>query len=217
MTAPRRRLYARGSDEFSRVVTLSDGIFAIAMTLLVVTVTVPVIANGASVGALADALDEQSGTFVSFFISFAVIARYWVANHRFTALLKAMDSAYINWTLVLLAFVAFLPFPTDLLGEYFENPLAIVIYAVTVSVVSGLEVVLLRQAHRGALLRKPLPEDVYRWARLAALAPVAAFPLSIPIAFIDTTLAALVWVLALPLGVWSDRRKPAEADDYLGQ
>lgn len=210
-----RSRFQRGSEEFTRVVTLSDHIFGFAMTLLVVTVAVPSIEDGASVDALGKALADELHAVLIFFISFAVIGRYWRANHRFLALLGAMDTAYIRWTLVFLAFIALLPFPTDLLGDYFENPLSLVVYAVAVSVVSGLEVVLFRQAHRSGLFHKPMPEAVYRWRCFAALLPVAVFPLSIPLAFIDTTVASLTWLLVIPLGLWADRFKPEGADELL--
>jgi uncharacterized membrane protein len=57
-----------------------------------------------------------------------------------------MDQTFITLNLVYLAFIAFLPFPTALLGEYFENPLSIVIYAVNVGIVSAMEVARAEQA-----------------------------------------------------------------------
>lgn len=73
--------FERDSVEFGRVLTFSDGMFAIAMTLLVVGIEVPDIPDTDSVDELADALGDLSGSFVSFFISFAVIGRYWLAHH----------------------------------------------------------------------------------------------------------------------------------------
>jgi uncharacterized membrane protein len=207
--------YARGTDEFTRVVAFSDGVFAIAMTLLVVGIGVPAISDSASVDQLADALDDTSESFISFFISFAVIGRYWVAHHRFFSLLSHMDVRFIAINLVFLALIAFLPFPTDLLGTYFDNPLSVGIYAVAVGLVSGLEVVMFAHAHRNDLLRRRLPESVYRWGRFASLSPVLFFAASIPVAFISTTAAVAVWFLGFPFGLLADRRKPREADELL--
>ena len=77
------------------MLAFSDGLFAIAMTLLVVGITVPVLREGDSVGELGDALGDLTGSFVSFLISFLVIGRYWVAHHEFFARLKAMDAGLI--------------------------------------------------------------------------------------------------------------------------
>jgi uncharacterized membrane protein len=128
-----------------------------------------------------------------------------------------MDRGFVGLNLVYLAFVAFLPFPTDLLGNYFENPISIVTYAINVALVSGMEVVLFRKAYRDRLLTERLPGDVYRWGVMASLSPVLFFVLSIPVAFLNTTAAVLVWLLGIPFQLLVlQRRKPPAADDYLG-
>jgi uncharacterized membrane protein len=131
--------HERGSDEFNRVVNFSDALFPIAMTLLVVGIEIPDLSDSDSVGELADVLSDDIGSFVSFVISFAVIGRYWVAHHSMFSRLAAVDGGLIGINLVYLMFIAFLPFPTGLLGNYFENPLSIVTYALAVGAVSGME------------------------------------------------------------------------------
>ena len=185
------------------------------MTLLVIGIEVPDISDGDSVGELAEALNDQSASFVSFVVSFAVIGRYWVAHHQFFAQLKAIDLGLIGKNVVYLGFVAFLPFPTALLGSYFENPLSVVIYAVAVAAVSGLEVVLFKHAHDRGLLRRSLPPDVYRWGTLMSLSPVIFFLLSVPLAFINTTLAVCAWLLVIPFQLIANHWKPDRADELL--
>lgn len=209
------RAYGRHSIEFGRALTFSDGLFAIAMTLLVVSISVPMISDGDEIGSLADALNDRSAEFISFFIGFAVIGRYWLAHHQFFALLGRMDQGLIGLNLVYLAFVAFLPFPTALLGEYFENPLSIVIYAANVAVVSGMEVVLFRHAYRRRLLARPITPQVYRWGVGNSLAPVLFFAVSIPVAFVGTGYAVGVWLLGIPVGALANRWKPEGADELL--
>lgn len=210
------RRYGRDSVEFARVLAFNDGLFAIAMTLLIVSIAVPTISDTSSVSDLADALNDLSANFVSFFISFAVIGRYWVAHHQFVSLLKAMDQRIISLNLIYLAFIAFLPFPTALLGEYFENPLSIVIYAINVGIVSGMEVVLFRHAYRAQLLRTQPTPEVYRFGIVASLSPVGFFALSIPFAFVSTTLAVVIWFLTAPFGVVLHRRAPAGVEQLTG-
>jgi uncharacterized membrane protein len=198
------------------VLAFSDGLFAIAMTLLVVAIGIPTVSDGDSVHELAEALNDLSPELISFFISFAVIGRYWAAHHLFFAQLARMDRGLIGLNLVYLAFVAFLPFPTALLGEYFDNPLSVVIYAVNVALVSGLEVVLFRHAYRAGLMSKKLSPEVYRWGAAMSLSPVVFFVLSVPIAFLGTGWAIAVWLLAAPVGVIANRRwAPEGADDLL--
>lgn len=210
------RTFDRDSAEFGRVLAFSDGLFAIAMTLLIVAVAVPHIGDGASIHQMADALNDLVPAFTSFFISFAVIGRYWLAHHQFVSLLRSMNQSFVALNLLYLAFIAFLPFPTALLGEYFENPLSIVLYAINVGLVSGMEVVLFRSAYRNDLLqRQPTPE-VYRFGVVASLSPVFFFAISIPIAFASTTIAVLTWFLTIPLGAWLERRAPDGVDSLLG-
>jgi uncharacterized membrane protein len=210
-------VYRRGGAEFNRVLTFSDGVFAIAMTLLVVGITVPTIKDGGDVSELADAINDLSPNIVSFFISFAVIGRYWVAHHEFFSRLKEIDGRMMGLNLLYLAFVAFLPFPTALLGSYFENPLSIAIYALNVGIVSGMEVVLYRHAHRNGLMETQMPEAVYRWGAVMSLSPVLFFMLSIPVAFLSTTLAVLSWFLAIPFGMIAARWMPAEGERFFAR
>lgn len=207
--------HERGSDEFSRVLAFSDGLFAIAMTLLVVTITVPRLRDATDEHELARSLQELSPSFVSFAISFIVIGRYWLAHHQFFALLRAIDSRLILINLLYLAFIAFLPFPTDLLGTYFHNPLSVAFYAAAVGAVSGLEVVMFRHARIGGLLRKPMPLPIYRWGVVASVLPVVFFLLSAPVAFLSTQLAVAMWALAIPAELITSRFKPEGADNYL--
>jgi uncharacterized membrane protein len=209
------RTYDRDSVEFNRTLAFTDGLFAIAMTLLVVDLAVPVIKDTHSVHDLGDALADDTATFVSFFISFAVIGRYWMAHHTFIAGLARMDRGLIALNLLYLAFIAFLPFPTALLGRYFENPLSIAIYAVNVALISGMEVVLFSWAQNHDLLKRKLPRDVYRFGAAMSLAPVLFFLLSIPVAFFSSTLAVCCWFLGIPLAAIADRWKPEGADELL--
>ncbi len=208
--------YSHKSVEFGRVLTFSDGLFAIAMTLLVVGIEVPDLADPDSVSELADALNDQGGSLISFFISFAVIGRYWVAHHQFFSRLDRIDNGLIATNLLYLALIAFLPFPTALLGNFFDNPLSIAVYAVNVAAVSGMEVVMFALAQRHGLLRERMPADVFRWGAMVSLSPVLFFLLSIPLAFISTTLAVLAWFGTIPFQAIASRWKPERADEFLG-
>ena len=206
--------FPRGTEEFSRVLAFSDGMFAIAMTLLVVGISVPSLNDGSSQGELLDAYDDLFHEVLSFFISFAVIGRYWVAHHQFFRLLRAMDYALVWLNIVYLGFIAFLPFPTALIGNYFENPVAVGSYGVAVALVSGMEVVLFRRAYGAGLIEGDMPVTVYRWGVRNSLLPVAFFLLSVPVAFLNTAAAAACWFLPAASGLLLARSQPPEAADW---
>jgi uncharacterized membrane protein len=216
-SARRPGLYKRGEEEFLRVLALNDGVYAIAMTLLVVGIGVPTLEQAGSESELLEKLEDLGPELFSFFLSFAVIGRYWVAHHQFVARIRAFDGGLVAINMVYLGFVAFLPFPTNVLGNYPDNAISVAVYALSVAAVSGLEVALFARAYRKGLMRRELPEDVYRWGRSLAISPVYFFLLSIPIAFLNPRLAILVWFLAIPFQpLFLDRRKPPHADELLG-
>jgi uncharacterized membrane protein len=188
--------YRRRSEEleFDRVAFFSDAVFAIAMTLLVVGIGIPHVANESKV---AHAIGEKRNEIFGFFLSFIVIGFYWLAHHRFFAKLVAVDVRFMKINLVYLAAIAFVPFPTALVGIYGdEEAVVIVLYAVTLAIASALEAVLFLHAQRAGLLRKRLDDHALRIYMLASLAPAVIFLLSIPIAvFYDPGTALLSWLL----------------------
>ncbi|MGZ5375161.1 MAG: TMEM175 family protein [Solirubrobacterales bacterium] len=208
--------FERGSEEFTRVVTFSDAVFAIAMTLLVVGVDLPNLTSPNDVGDLADALGDRKDSIFSFFLSFAVIGRYWVAHHRFFSLLTRVDGGLLGINLVYLATIAFLPFPTDLLGNYFGNPLAVAVYAVNVAIISALEVALYARARHKQLLFRAPTRPVYRWGVAMSLSPVVSFLASVPVAFLaGSGAAAAVWLAAVPFQMIASRFEPEGAKEFL--
>jgi uncharacterized membrane protein len=199
--------------EFERAANFSDAVFAIAMTLLVVGIAVPALKRNSDLPRAVGALRPQ---IYSFFISFVVIGYYWVAHHRFWSQLRAIDTVMLIMNLVYLAAIAFIPFPTALVGKYTDQPISVVMYAACLAVASFVEVLMLVRARSIGALRHELPEDVYRYAVMASVVPVVVFAVAIAIAFLATpTLALLSFLLTFPLEALVDRfAKPENADRY---
>jgi uncharacterized membrane protein len=209
-------VFDRDSVEFGRALAFTDGVFAIAATLLVVGIETPDIPDTDSVSELADALGDNSASYVSFVIGFLVIGRYWMAHHAFCSRLARMDQGLLGINMLYLLFIAFLPFPTAIFGTYFDNALSVTIFAVAAAAVSGMEVVLFAYARGRELLVERIPDDVFRWGAAMALSPVVFFLASIPVAFVASSgLAVAVWALGIPVGLLAERWKPDHADDFL--
>ena len=206
------RFFDRDSVAFARVLTFTDGVFAIAATLLVVGIEVPELSEPESVEDLWNALGDLMPSIIGYVISFAVIGRYWYAHHGFFSDLRGIDRRLISINLLYLGFIAFMPFPTGIIGAYFENPLSIALYAIIVAVVSGLEVVMFAGAYRDNLMLSDISEDQYRWSQLTSLLPSVFFLASVPVAFASTTAAVCIWA-ALPIfGGFIDRWAPPDAN-----
>jgi uncharacterized membrane protein len=189
--------------EFDRVATFNDAVFAIALTLLVLDLQLPALADKDSASEFIDALGEIVPDLISFAIAFSIVGQYWIGQHRFYSTLRAVDSRFLGLNVVYLAFVAIVPFPTSVISQYVDNPMAFAMFAVVLSAVAALDALLLAHAQRANLLREPLSPAVYRHARLEALSPIVTFLGTIPVAFlIDPILTLLLW---LPLSIAARR------------
>jgi uncharacterized membrane protein len=101
--------------------------------------------------------------------------------------------------LVYLAAIAFMPFPTALVGTYGDSEaVVIVLYAITLGIASVLDALLFWHAQQAGLLRKRLSDRAFRNYLIASVAPAAVFAISIPIALADPGLALFSWLLIFP-------------------
>jgi Predicted integral membrane protein len=100
-----------------RIETLVDGIFAIAMTLLVLGIAVPSVANPTE-ASLYKALIDLLPNFYSYFISFVLLAVFWRINHLQFNRIKRADGTLLWIIIIWLLFVALVPFSAFFVGEY---------------------------------------------------------------------------------------------------
>jgi uncharacterized membrane protein len=137
----------------TRMEAFSDGVFAIAITLLVLEIAVPAGSEDDLLGAVAD----QWPSYLAYLVSFATIGAVWLEHTVITEYLDRTTAVLIRLNLLLLLVVSFLPFPTRLLGEYVgaDEParIAVTIYGLNLFLVSALVSVLWRYAVRERLLR----------------------------------------------------------------
>ena len=117
-----------GEVTTARLETLVDGVFAIAMTLLVLDIRVPELAS-ASPQCLFWQLVLLLPNIVSFGVSFVILGMFWVAHHTEFRFIKKLDNALIWQNLFYLLLVALLPFSAALLGRYPQNQTSVIIYA----------------------------------------------------------------------------------------
>src|SRR5947207_15854293 len=134
---------------FERTVAFTDGVFAIAITLLVLSIDVPKLGHGER---LDHALSNLSDNIVSYFIGFAVIGLFWVGHHYFFDSLRGFDGRLLWLNLLYLSFIGLLPFSTALLGDFGNDPTALTAYAINVGLAGLADALMLTVALRAHLL-----------------------------------------------------------------
>lgn len=203
---PGAREAQRGSDQvgLDRVNAFSDGVYAIAITLLVLELSVP-----EGPGNLFAALAEQWQEFLGYLISFAFIGGSWLTHARMTHVLRRADGTVAGINLLVLLFVAVLPFTTSFMvvnlgGEAVGQ--AVLIYGVNVLVASvALSVLLLYLSREPSLLVDDLADDVLaamvraRWIAIGVNAVALAVSLIAPFVAVALYLLMTLLILLLPL------------------
>ncbi|MBA3866140.1 MAG: DUF1211 domain-containing protein [Solirubrobacterales bacterium] len=176
--------------EFSRIVAFSDGVFAIAITLLVLSLHLP---RHLQDGEIANAIWEQHEHFLAYGISFAVIGRFWVVHHRFFGEVIAFDGRLIGLNILYLGFVVLIPFSSEVLGEYGSKSAGVVVYAINLSAVVLIGMLMTVDARRAGLTSiddATLRESLIRSGYIAGV-----FLLSIPVAVFAPSAATYMWLI----------------------
>jgi uncharacterized membrane protein len=187
--------------ELDRLVNFSDAVFAIAATVLVLSVHIPLDLKGPDLDEkLWDAFQDSLPQVLTYALSFFIIGRNWLAHHRMFRVIRRIDGRFIAINLVLLGFIALLPFPTEAYGNYPDSKATLIVYAASISATGLASVALWWYASHGNRLIDPsTPQTWIIHARLRGLSIPAVFLLSIPVAFVSVTAAQITWALLIPL------------------
>ncbi|WP_188316778.1 TMEM175 family protein [Solihabitans fulvus] len=206
---------ARRQVDAGRLFALSDGVFAIASTLLALDLRVPESFDSDHLG---DFLASEAfrGTAQAYVIGYLVIAILWVGHHRQFRLLRRISSP-VSWlNLLFLGLVAVLPFPTSLMSRFGQGQseaLAIKVYASLVAVIFLVQAVIGFVALRQGVVRRG---SGGWWFGVLLLGPAYAavgFGLVILVLTVFPgfapwwwTVTAVVGILARPVSRWITRR-----------
>jgi uncharacterized membrane protein len=163
-----------------RIEALSDGLYAIALTLLVLELKLPSLAHGATNADLLRALGELMPKVLTWFLSFWVMAVLWLSQVRVYHLVHSLSRTMVRLELTQLACVSLMPFSTALIGEHGDLPAAAVIYAANM-----LAITLTGALRTRELLRhgEPLPEPVARTLRMRSYALPACATAAVVLGF----------------------------------
>jgi len=197
MTSPEARWVEAGT-EMERTIFFSDAVFAIAITLLALDITIPkpkhVLGRELSSVVLA-----QWPDVLSFAVSFLIIGAYWMAHHRIFHYIKRYDATLLWLNLLFLMSIAFLPFPDRVLSEWGDREqFALIFYATSVAVAGLLLSLVWLYATRGRrLVASDIDPRLVRYLFSRGLMPPLVFLGSIVISFVSLRAALGSWLLLL--------------------
>jgi len=184
------RLDPRGPE---RVEAFSDGVFSIAITLLVLEIRVPNLGEGATPQKLIDALSAQWPSYIGYLVSFLTIGNAWINHHNLFRLVGRVSHGLLITNLLLLMAVGFLPFPTallaDTLGKSGEQ-VGVVVYAGTFVFTAVMFNLLWLSVKK--VLRPEVPRSVIEAINRSYLLGPPISIAALVIAFVNPTLGILV-------------------------
>jgi uncharacterized membrane protein len=190
---PRRRELSTG-----RLEAFSDGVFAIAITLLVLDIAVPASAEKHLLRSVVDLWPSYLG----YVVSFSTIGAMWLGHNAITEYLDHADATFVRLNLLFLLFVAFLPLPTRLFADFIEREsserVAVTIYGISLLLTASLLTTLWRYARRMKLVRPDLDDEEIQFLTQRLTPGLGAYGALI-IAGIFVPLVAVIGYLAIAL------------------
>jgi uncharacterized membrane protein len=194
----RKALYENWGVTKEMLVAFCDAVFSIAITLLIITIALPVIQDSTFDERFLQEMGLLLPKVQGFVISFFVIASFWMSLHRILFFVKKVDKRLIWLTMIFLFFIIFIPFPTSILGSYGNHAGPAIFYALIMSMTSFVLFLLWRYMTKGhRLVEADLDDDTIRFISKRALGSCALFLASMPVALISPSLAEICWAIFL--------------------
>jgi len=182
--------------DLGRIAAFTDGVMAVAITLLVLNVDVPDLRPGESLGdALVDDILPSLGAYA---LAFALIGRFWVIHHSLFEKLHSFDRTLMGLNLLFLALIVLMPFSAQLYDVYTSRPAAAAVLGGTLGLVA-----LVNGAMTAHVLRRGFVHEHRREETEPTLTVgfglTAVFLLSVPAAFLSVHIAEALWISTVVL------------------
>lgn len=194
--------------QLSRIAAISDGVFAIAMTLLVLDLKVPEFEGVLSASEFRAVLATQVPSFFAWLVSFALLCRLWITQHALLNGGEKRSRAFVAVNFVFLGVVSFIAFPTALLSEHPDQALSVVIFSACY-VVAGLSLGgmwFLLEARQGEGTKRP--EEVERSAKRVIIGiPLVALCACLLALFVNPYYGLALWVTMPFIGMGAKLHK----------
>jgi TMEM175 potassium channel family protein len=184
--------------EFSRIVAFSDSVFAIAITLIALTIEVP--KDLPATQSVGDVAWDRRGDFIAYAVSFAVLGRLWLTHHRFFSSLERFDGTLMGLNIFYLAWVALVPVTSDVLGDFGEESTGVILYAGNLLGLTATFAISIYYSYRAKLFKPEVAEMERRFEGPTTTVIAAVFALSIPVAIVSPAAATVMWLSIFLIG-----------------
>ena len=174
-----------------RMEALTDGVFAIVMTLMVLEFSIPVVAKSVVKTELPHKLLELLPEFYSYVLSFVVLAMFWTGHHSAFHYIKRSDGTLIMINIFFLMLVSLIPFTTSLMAEFILEQIPFVIYMIHIMLVLIIRLVIWTYiTGKSRLTDTDINPRLVKWEKLTTIGFIFILLLGIGFTFINT---AVVW------------------------
>jgi uncharacterized membrane protein len=179
--------------DIKRIQALTDSIFAVAMTVLILKVSVP--ANLTSAALTKYFFEKTFAELYVYFLSFTTLGFFWIGTHFHHHLIVQTDrvSSWLN--IIFLMLICVIPFATDFLNHHRREKLSIIFYSVNLISISLFHLSMLIYAWKKKYVKPQLTHVHYKAARQQILIPVCIYVSIIAVSFFSTTLASFLFLL----------------------
>lgn len=187
-----RLMGVRGNE---RIGAFSDGVFAIAITLLVLSLEVP---NHVPPGGLVKLLPDMAPKLIGHVVSFAVLGIYWIGHHNMFLHIKRHDRVLLWLNTLFLLFVASMPFTTGLMAAYGDDQFAVIAYAGTLALAGlSLDLIWLYATRDRRLVDPGIDPDLVAFVHRRVLMAPAIYLLAIGVSFLSLVVPKLLFAVVV--------------------
>ena len=178
-----------------RITTLADGVFAIVMTLLVLGIDVPEVAEEEIAEPLVGEVLRLWPLIAAYVVSFLYLGIYWIGHHTQFHYMRAVNTTALWLNIVFFMFVCLIPFTTRLVGDYDRQEIALTLYGANLTAISLAALAHWRYAGSAGLLEAEAGNAEMRKATRRLLIGVALFGIAIALAFVDPRWSLTVFMI----------------------
>jgi TMEM175 potassium channel family protein len=182
--------------DVGRIAAFTDGVMAVAITLLVLNVEVPHLRPGEGLG---DALiDDVLPSLGAYALAFALVGRFWIIHHNLFEKVHSFDRTLMSLNLLFLGLVVLMPFSAQLYDVYTSRPVAAAVLGGTLGLLALVNGTMTRHVLRQGFVHEDRREETEPAVTVGA-GLTTIFLLSVPAAFINVHLAEAMWISTIVL------------------